>query len=187
MPIISQNVRIRYPEHFRVGEWVIIDDFCYFSTQVQIADFAHIAPGVNVSGGPLRVFRMEDFTGVAAGASIHCTSGDYSNEIAGIFPPWLLADGDLRQHYYEGDVVLEKYSLVGVNAVVMPDNVLPIGSVVGALSYVPPSATLKPWTVYAGIPVRPVNRRNQDRVLEQAAEIQRRIDRHKERLRRAQG
>ena len=39
------------------------------------------------------------------------------------------------------------------NAVVMPRNHVPEGTVIGALTYVPPDFPFEPWSAYAGIPV----------------------------------
>ena len=65
------------------------------------------------------------------------------------------------------------YTAVGANTVVMPGNVVPEGCTIGASSFVPPRFELRPWTVYAGAPVRPVADRNRDSVLAQVEQIRR--------------
>jgi carbonic anhydrase/acetyltransferase-like protein (isoleucine patch superfamily) len=57
----------------------------------------------------------------------------------------------------------------------MPDNVIPEGTSIGALSYVPPRFQFEPWTVYAGTPIRRIAARDRDRVLTQVDAIRRRL------------
>jgi acetyltransferase-like isoleucine patch superfamily enzyme len=71
--------------------------------------------------------------------------------------------------------MFENYTGAGANAVIMPDNVIPEGTTIGALSYVPPRFQFEPWTVYAGAPIRRVAARNRDRVLAQADAIRQRL------------
>jgi carbonic anhydrase/acetyltransferase-like protein (isoleucine patch superfamily) len=48
----------------------------------------------------------------------------------------------------------------------MPDNHIPEGTVIGALSFVPMRFKFEEWAVYAGCPVKKVGERNKDKVLE---------------------
>ena len=158
-PIVSREIRIRHPDLFQVGEGSIVDDFCYFSTRAIVGRYCHIASGCSVAGGAARTFRLGDFSSLSAGVRIWCTSDDFVNDIVTIipegFPP-------IKEHLIVGDVTLERLTAVGANSVVMPDNVIPEGTVIGALSFVPPGSTLRPWTVYAVPCANPA--RNRDRV-----------------------
>lgn len=160
-PIISPNVRIRHPEHFAVGEHSIVDDFSYFSTRVRIGVCSHIASGCSVAGGGARLFSLGDFCSLSSGVKIWCTSDDFANDVVAILPA---GTGPIKSHVIEGDVTLENYTAVGSNSVVMPGNHVPEGTVIGALSYVPPAFAFEPWAVYAGIPVRRVGDRNRAEV-----------------------
>ena len=44
--IIGKTARIRYPELVSIGDNVIIDDFCYISTELQIKSNVHISSDV---------------------------------------------------------------------------------------------------------------------------------------------
>lgn len=164
-PIVSPNVRIRHPEHFHVGEGSIVDDFSYFSTRVVIGRFSHVASGCTVAGGVDRTFRLGDFSSLSAGVRIWCTSDDFAHDMVTIvpagFPP-------IKEHVITGDVTFERLTAVGANSVVMPDNHVPEGTVIGALSFVPARFSFAPWTVYAGIPVRATGERDRAAVLRQA-------------------
>lgn len=171
-PIVSQNIRVRHPEYFVVGEGSIIDDFCYFSTQVVIGRYSHIASGCSVAGGADRKFTLGDFSSLSSGVKVWCTSDDFVSDIVTViprdFPP-------IKDHVISGDVTFERLTGVGANSVVMPGNHIPEGTVIGALSFVPAEFDFDPWTVYAGIPIRVVGRRDRDRVLRQVEAFEREI------------
>jgi acetyltransferase-like isoleucine patch superfamily enzyme len=95
---------------------------------------------------------------------VWCTSDDFVNDIVTIVPA---AAGAVKTHLIEGDVSIGDFTAVGSNSVVMPGNEIPEGTVVGALSFVPPRFAFEPWSVYAGAPVRLVGRRNRENVLSQ--------------------
>lgn len=166
--IISPHTRIRHPQHFEIGSYSIVDDFCYISTRVRIGVCSHIASGCSIAGGMARLFTLGDFCSLSAGVRIWCTSDDFASDIVCILPP---GAEHVKQHLIEGDVTLGNYTAVGSNAVVMPDNYVPEGTVIGALSYVPPRFSLEPWSVYAGIPVRRVGDRSRSSVLEQVRRL----------------
>lgn len=171
-PIISSNIRIRYPDCFEVGDFSIVDDYCYFSTRVRIGFCSHVASGCSVGGGRDWLFALGDFSSLSAGVKIWCTSNDFVNDLVTIVPA---AAGDIGDQPMTGDVIFENYTGAGANAVIMPDNVIPEGTTIGALSYVPPRFEFEPWTVYAGTPIRRVAARDRDRVLAQVDLIRQRL------------
>ena len=170
-PIISKNIRCRVPESFIVGEGSIIDDFCYFSTQVKIGRFCHIANGVSIAGGKKQKFTLCDFSSVSSGARIWCSSDDFINDMACLTPPELA----FPRNTIVGDVTVGELTIIGSNTVVMPNQCIPNGVAIGALSFVPPNYAFEDWSVYAGIPVRLVKRRNKDEVLRQKAVMQEKL------------
>ena len=74
-----------------------------------------------------------------------------------------------------GDVIFESYTGVGANSVVMPDNVIPEGTTIGALSFVPPKFPFAAWSVYAGVPVKLVGQRDRARVTAQVKLLRTRL------------
>lgn len=141
----------------------IIDDFCYFSTRVRIGKHSHIASGCAVVGGPRFTFQIGDFSSLSSGVKILCASSDFANDLVVITPLGL----DLKNNPILGDVLMGNYTGVGANSVIMPGNVVPEGSVIGAMSFVPPSFAFEPWSVYAGTPLKFLKKRNRDNVLRQ--------------------
>ena len=172
-PIISKNIRVRHPEHFIVGEDSIVDDFSYFSTRVRIGRCSHIASGCTVGGGAAHEFRVGDFCSVSAGVRIWCTSDDFANDLVTIIPPDIES---VKTHLITGDVRMEDFTAVGVNSVVLPGNVIPEGTVIGAMSLVPAHFHFEPWSVYAGIPIRRLRNRNREAVSDQATRLRRMLD-----------
>ncbi len=161
MPIVSTNIRVRVPEHLIVGEDSIIDDFCYISTRLTIGRGTHIASGCSIAGGARFLCRIGDFCSLSSGVKVWCASNDFVNDLIAIVP-----DG-IDTQAVEGDVEIGSYSGVGANSVILPNNRLPEGTAIGALSLVPAGFAFEPWTVYAGIPIRPIRPRNRQRVMEQ--------------------
>lgn len=168
-PIISPNIRARYPQFFSVQDHSIVDDFCYFSTKIKIGKFSHVASGCSIAGGTDHQFRLGDFSSLSSGVKIWVTSNDFSNDIVTFVP--VEAEG-LQKTMIKGDVVMGNFTAVGTNSVIMPNNKIPEGVVIGALSFVPSGFKFKPWSVYVGIPIKFIKRRNKKNVLKQAKVIE---------------
>ena len=162
--IVSPNTRIRHPQHFEIGDFSIVDDYCYISTRVRIGICSHVASGCSIAGGPKHQFTLGDFSSLSSGVKVWCVSDDYVNDIVCILPP----DVDVKTKLIEGDVTFGHYTAVGANAVVMPRNDVPEGTVIGALSFVPAGFAFEPWAVYAGTPIRKIGERNRTAVTAQA-------------------
>jgi len=165
LPIVSANIRIRVPEHFVVGEDSIIDDFCYISTRLTVGRGTHIASGCSIAGGAKFHCRIGDYCSLSSGVKVWCASNDFVNDLIAIVPE------GVETSAAEGDVDIGSYSGVGANSVILPDNRLPEGTAIGALSLVPAGFTFEPWTVYAGIPIRPIRKRNRERVMQQVRQL----------------
>jgi len=163
-PIVSKNIRVRYPEHFVVGPGSIVDDFSYLSTKIRIGAGSHLCAGITIAGGVAWQFVLGDYSSIASGSRIYCNSNDYANDLVTIVP----AEAGIDEKPIQGDVIFGNYTGLGANSVVMPRNEVPEGTVIGALSFVPSGFTLEPWSVYAGIPVKYRGERDRKRVLEQA-------------------
>jgi acetyltransferase-like isoleucine patch superfamily enzyme len=172
-PIVSPNTRIRHRELFEIGDHSIVDDFCYFSTRVRIGLCSHIASGCSVAGGAAHLFTLGDFCSLSSGVKIWCSSDDFVNDIVTIIPPGV---ADVKEHVIAGDVSFANCTAVGSNSVVMPDNHVPEGTVIGALSFVPAAFAFEPWSVYAGSPIRLLGRRNRAAVEAQAATLRAQLE-----------
>ncbi len=167
-PIVSPNIRLRHPEFFLVADDSIVDDFCYFSTKIKIGRCSHIASGCSIAGGVERQFTLGDYCSLSSGVKVWCTSDDFVNDIVTIIPSELDA---IKSHLISADVTIDNYCAVGSNAVIMPGNHIPVGTVIGALSFVPAAFEFQPWGAYAGIPIRWIRQRNKENVMAQAKKL----------------
>lgn len=167
-PIISKNIRLRHPEFFEIGRFSVVDDFCYFSAKVKVGICSHIANGCSVAGGKEFVFTLGSFSSLSSGVKIWCGSDDFVNDAVVLIPPGI---PNFKTHFISGNVTFGDYTAIGTNSVVMPDNMIPEGTVIGALSFVPPKYAFQPWAVYAGNPLRYIKPRNREEVLSQVAKL----------------
>ena len=132
---------------------------------MEIGIGCHVGPSVTVAGGKDRLFKLGDFSGVASGTRIFCSSNDYVNDLVTIAPPGI---DETMLKAISGDVIFDRYTGIGANAIVMPNNRIPEGTVIGALSFVPANFQFEPWSVYFGNPIRYIMPRNKESVLAQA-------------------
>src|SRR5204862_3270962 len=172
-PIVSPNIRIRNPDCFEIGEFSIVDDYCYFSTRVKIGFCSHIANNCSVGGGREHLFALGDFSSLSAGVRVWCSSNDFADDLVTVTPA---IAGDIGDNPITGDVIFENYTGAGANAVIMPDNFVPEGTTIGALSYVPSRFRFESWTIYAGAAIRRVAARDGDRLLAQVDLLPHRVD-----------
>lgn len=172
--IVSPAARIRYPDFFEIGAYSIFDDFTYCSTKAKIGVCSHIAPNCTIAGGKNSQFICGDFGGLASGVRVFCASDDFTNDLANIIPPELAY---IKNHVITGDVVLENYVTIGSNSVVMPNVIIPEGTVIGAMSFVPAGMKLKPWSVYFGYPrIKYAKARNKNNVMQQVETLRRSLN-----------
>jgi acetyltransferase-like isoleucine patch superfamily enzyme len=146
-----------------VGEGSIIDDYCYFSSCIEIGRFCHIANGVSIAGGKDYTFTLGDYSSISAGVKIWCQSNDFVRDMACLTPPEITVPG----HPICGDVSIGRLTIVGSNSVIMPNQTIPEGVSIGALSFVPTGFEFEPWQVYAGVPIRKIKARDKAEVLRQ--------------------
>lgn len=168
-PIISNNIRLRHQDYFSIGDYSVVDDFCYFSTKVTLGIFCHIAPHCVIAGGIQNHFQMGDYSSLSSGVKIYCATNNFSEGLVVLLPKHLQ---HIDQDKIEGDVILDKYTGIGSNSAIMPHNFIPQGVSIGALSFVPSDYPFEEWTVYAGIPIKKIKKRNKNQVLSRITEIE---------------
>ncbi len=163
---IYPHARILTPETISIGDSVIIDDFVLLAggAETRIGSFVHLASFSSYLGRGRLV--IEDFVSVSSGARIYTGIDDFSGgSLVGPAVP-----EPFRQPT-RTFVHIGKYALVGANAVVFPNVTLGEGCAVGALSLV--NRDCEPWTIYGGVPARPIKARRRDRIVELEGELRR--------------
>ena len=162
-PIISKNSRIRYG--CKVGDYSIIDDYCYISTQVNIGRFFHIANNVSIIGGKDSWFIAGDFGSLSAGVRILCGNDNFGEDFSTVLQKQYEI---IKTNVDKGVIKLGDCVTIGANTVVMPHNQIPEGVCIGAMSFVPSEFEFKSWSIYAGCPkLRFIKKRNQEKVFKQ--------------------
>lgn len=155
---LGEYVIIKKPDLMEIGDNVRISDFCRISSACVIGSDCEIAPGTYIAGGDGKyTFQMGECSSLAAGVKVWLSSNDYVNELVTHSIP------EVKE--IQGNVRLGRYTGVGTNSVIMPNNDIPEGVSIGALSFVPSNYKFEPWTVYAGRPIRPIKKRNKENVL----------------------
>jgi acetyltransferase-like isoleucine patch superfamily enzyme len=151
--IIGKTVRIRYPELVSISDNVIIDDFTYISTGLEISDHVHIAAGCKIIGGAEAKVSIGSFSTLAPNVVLAAGSDDYRSGIAGPTVP-----KKYKANVEVGFIKIGRHSIVGANTTIMPNVTLYDGASVGAQSLVKKS--LKAWSLNAGIPSRLIGERD---------------------------
>ena len=160
---IDNMARINYPELMQLGNHISIDMGTYISVIADIGDYVHIAPYVCIIGGKDASFIMEDFTNIGAGSKL-IVVGDNFN--MGLINPII----PIKYRNLIGEkIIMRKFSLIGVNSVIMPNVEMAEGSVLGANSLL--NKNTEPWTIYVGSPAKPIKMRDSKLILKYAEEL----------------
>jgi len=156
--VIGKTVRIRYPELVSIGDNVIIDDFCYISTQLNISSYVHISSGCKIIGGRESEVSFKSFSTLSPNVVLAARSDDYTS---GIATP--LVSEEYKGNISKKHIHIGKHVIIGSNSVLLPGVVANDGSSLGALSLV--NNDLESWYLYAGIPSKKIRKRSKSKIL----------------------
>ena len=155
---LGEGVRI-YPtaklirkEVIEIGDFSMIDDFTfiYGGKGISVGRYVHIASFVSVIGGG--ELTIGDYAAVACGARLITGTDRYADGAR------MSAALPLEQRNVKVDrIIIGKDAFIGTNAVVHPGVTIGEGAVIGSCSLV--LKDCEPWTVYAGVPCRPIGER----------------------------
>lgn len=158
---ISGNVEIRRPNLVEIGSHIAIDSGFYCTVNTLIRDYVHIGPYVTIIGGANGFLKMIGFNTIGAGSRILCASDEFlGGGLVGMSPP------EYRDNVIYAPVIFKMFASIGTNVVLHPGVTLAEGSVVGSCSLVTKST--QPWTIYYGVPARPVKARPKEKMIKAA-------------------
>lgn len=163
---ISGRAEIKRPHLVEIGNHIAIDSGFYCTTAVKMGSYIHIAPQVVVIGGKTGLLQMGNFTNISVGGRIICGSDEFLGE--GLITSPGIPD-ELRDNLIIKPIIFHDFANVGANVTIFPGVTLAEGSVIGACSLV--TKDTEPWTIYAGIPARPIKMRSKEKMLEYAKRL----------------
>lgn len=162
---IYSRSKLVWPENIVLGDNCTIDDFAFIAAKkfTKLGSYVHIASFVSITGGG--EFIMGDYSTLSSGVRIFTGTEDLSGMVGATIPePYRKA----RRSY----VVIGKHVMVGANSVVLPGVEIPDGAVIGAMSLVLENTKLKPWSIYAGSPVRWLRYRQRETIQKLQAQLE---------------
>ena len=148
--LISRFARFYSVEDMEIGNHTRIDDFCILSGQIKLGSYIHISAYCALYGK--FGIELKDYTGLSPRCTVFSATDDFSGNY--------LIGPMVKKEYTNvigGKVVIERYSQIGSNCVVLPNITIHEGVAVGALSLV--SSDLPAWKIYGGIPAKQIKER----------------------------
>ena len=129
-----------------LGDHIAIDKGVYCTVNATIGDYIHISPYVTIIGGKTGEFISKGFNNIMAGARIICGSDRFDG--SGLFGAMIPKEYKGRQIIEP--VVMEMFSNIGTNAIVLPGSILREGVLLTAGSLL--MGDTEAWGVYKGNP-----------------------------------
>lgn len=154
---VYEYARIIGTKNIHFGQHIIIDSyaFIYAHKPMRIGNHVHIASFVFLSGGD--EIEIGDYVGIFQGSKVYASTDDFKG--------WGFGNPTVPEKFRNpkrAPVRLERFSVIGANAVILPGVTIGEGATVGACSVV--SRNLEPWGIYIGN--KRVGERQRDGVLE---------------------
>jgi len=163
--ILSDNITIKRKENCSIGNHVSIDYGFYCTTKMEIGDYVHISPYVTCIGGKDGQFIAKGFNNIMAGARIVCGSDRFDD--SGLFGAMI--PKELKGTQIIEPVIMEEFSNVGTNAIVMAGSRLRKGVLLSAGSVL--FGDTEEWGVYKGNPAQLVKKIDPTKIIENAKEL----------------
>jgi acetyltransferase-like isoleucine patch superfamily enzyme len=162
---INEHVMIKKQELVKIGDHVAIDWGFYCTTALEIGNYVHISPYVTCIGGKYSKLIVKGFNNIMAGARIICASDRFDH--TGLFGA--LIPDKLRGTVIAGDIIMEEFSNVGTNAIVLPGTTLRKGVLLTAGSLL--MGDTEEWGIYKGNPAVLVKKINGDKIIENGIKL----------------
>lgn len=151
------GARIDRPEAVSIGDNSQIDEgvFLFAGNGIIIGRHAHLAFASSISGGGH--CTIGDY--VSIGAGVRLISGT-ENISKGLTNPTVPGE---QRDVQRSSIQIENHAVVFTNSIIFPGVRIGEGAVVSAGSIV--HHDLKPWTVYGGMPLTAIKRRDKESVI----------------------
>ncbi len=147
------------------GNPVRIDEGFHCTINLYLGDYVHISPYVVMIGGIFCNFYAHGFNNIMTGAKIICASDRFDG--SGL--PGSLIPDELKGTVIHGNIIMEEFSNLGTNAIMMPGSRLSKGALltIGSVLF---GDTVE-WGVYKGNPAKLVKVIDGSKVIENAKKL----------------
>ncbi len=162
---LDSDIMIKQKDTCTIGEHVAIDKGFYCTTQLSIGDYTHISPYVTIIGGKNSSFTAKGFNNIMAGARIICASDRFDD--SGLFGAMI--PEDLKGKQIIEPVIMEEFSNIGTNSIVLPGTILKKGVLLTAGSLL--LGDTEEWGVYKGNPAILIKKINPTTILYNAKKL----------------
>jgi galactoside O-acetyltransferase len=153
---LSRKASIYNPQAISIGDNTRIDDYSVISAGeggIQIGCYVHIAVFCCLIGkGNIMV---NDFANLSGRVSIYSSNDDYSGNY--------MTNPTINKNYTNVSsepVLIGRHVIIGAGAVVLPGVILGEGASIGSLSLI--NKDCREFTIYAGVPARPLKERSRN-------------------------
>lgn len=166
---MAKDIFIHKDAEFKIdpvmGDHIAIDKGVYCTVNITIGDYTHISPYVTIIGGKNAYFYSNGFNNIMAGARIICGSDRFDD--SGLFGAMI--PNEFKGKQIMKPVVMEKFSNIGTNAIVLPGSTLREGVLLSAGSLL--IGDTEPWGVYKGNPAVLVKKIDPTKILLNAEKL----------------
>ncbi|HEY1595335.1 MAG TPA: hypothetical protein VGF74_08055 [Thermoleophilaceae bacterium] len=161
--LVFEHALILKPEAISIGDKSRIDDYSRIEggERTEIGPRIHISSFCSIFGGGTAL--LGDMCGMAQGSRL--ISG--SEQATGAMNP---VSPDEWRDVSTSTVVLDHLSFVAANAVLLPGTSLGFGAIAAAGAVV--NKPVPAWEIWAGVPARPIGRRDRDILIERGLPIE---------------
>jgi galactoside O-acetyltransferase len=156
---IGHNVVFTNPKEVHLGDNVRIDPFTLITTSLEVGSNIQICSHTVLGGGKEHKITLGDWCFIGYGSKLFCASEDYSGEYGPVNEFW----GSNK--IFRGDIILNNYSGIASDVMVMPGVNIPEGCTVGAKSFVYTKNELLSWSIFLGHPLKFHKARNKENVI----------------------
>jgi acetyltransferase-like isoleucine patch superfamily enzyme len=147
------------------GSHVSIDKGFYCTTNAAIGNYVHIGPYVTIIGGKEGSFNAFGFNNIMAGARIICGSDrfDHSGLFGSMIPK------ELKGTQIIEPIIMEEFSNIGTNSIVLPGSILRKGVLLTAGSLL--IGDTEEWGIYKGNPAVLIKKIDKTKIIENAKKL----------------
>ena len=146
----------------QLGNHIAIDKGVYCTVNSSIGSYTHISPYVTIIGGKNGRFVCKGFNNIMAGARIICGSDRFDD--SGLFGAMI--PKELKGRQIIEPVIMEEFSNIGTNAIILPGSILRKGVLLSAGSLL--IGDTEEWGVYKGNPAVLVKKIDGGKIIENA-------------------